>query len=177
MPKLPAAAQGRPDHLAGGRRSRRLLLGAGLLGAAGLAVVGWRRWPRPLPPAPVFTANGYAIRGYDPVAYFALGRPVVGDDAFTARWNGAVWRFASAANRDAFLAEPEAFAPQYGGFCAWAVAAKGELYSTQPENWSIVDGKLYLNFNDAIQATWETDIPGFIAAGDRRWPAVAGTAG
>lgn len=99
-------------------------------------------------PALIFTEGGYAIRGYDPVAYLAEGRPAEGDDAHVAEWNGTVWRFASAANRDAFVADPQAYAPQYGGFCAWAVAAKGELYSTRPENWSIVNGRLYLNFND-----------------------------
>lgn len=178
MSSLPSAKQSsRRKDDAIRRPSRRFLLGAGLLGAVVLAAVGWRFWPAPLPTAPVFAADGYAIRGYDPVAYFAAGRPVAGDDAFTADWNGAVWRFASAGNRDAFLAEPESFAPQYGGFCAWAVAAKGELYSTRPENWSIVDGRLYLNFNDDVQATWETDVPGFIEAGDQRWPEILGAAG
>jgi len=125
-----------------------------------------------LPPAPVFAVDGLAIRGTDPVAYFREGRPVAGGAAHEAEWNGARWRFADAANRDAFTAEPERFAPQYGGFCAWAVAAKGALYSTQPDNWSIVDGRLYLNFNDAIQAEWEADSPGFIARADTRWPEI-----
>jgi YHS domain-containing protein len=113
-----------------------------------------------------------AIRGADPVAFFREGRPVTGDAAFEADWNGARWRFASASNRDDFLAAPERFAPNYGGFCAWAVAARGKLYSTQPPNWSIVDDRLYLNFNDDIQRRWEADIPGFIAEADRRWPEI-----
>jgi len=125
-----------------------------------------------LAPAPVFAIDGLAIRGTDPVAYFDAGRPIAGEAAFEADWNGARWRFASAANRDAFVAAPENFAPQYGGFCAWAVAARGELYSTQPRNWSIVDGKLYLNFNDDIQQRWEADIPRFIARADMRWPEI-----
>ncbi|PWE29901.1 YHS domain protein [Maritimibacter sp. 55A14] len=126
-----------------------------------------------LPPTPIFMVEGLAIRGTDTVAYFREGRPVVGDAAFETEWNGARWRFASAENRDDFLAAPERFAPQYGGFCAWAVAARGELYSTQPRNWSIVDSRLYLNFNDKIQRRWESDIPGFIAEADRRWPEIA----
>ncbi|MEI4235261.1 YHS domain-containing (seleno)protein [Roseovarius sp. D22-M7] len=125
-----------------------------------------------LPPTPVFAVDGVAIRGTDPVAYFREGRPVTGDAAFEAKWNGARWRFSSAANRAEFVAAPERFAPQYGGFCAWAVAARGKLYSTQPRNWSVVDGKLYLNFNDDIQSKWEADIPGFIARADRRWPGI-----
>ena len=129
-----------------------------------------------LPPAPVFAVDGIAIRGTDPVAYFEDGRPVAGDAAFEDDWNGATWRFASADNRDTFMAGPERFAPQYGGFCAWAVAEKGELYSTQPENWSIVDDRLFLNFNDNIQRRWQADVPGFIAKADSRWPEIIRTA-
>ena len=83
---------------------------------------------------------------------------------------------ASAGNRDRFAADPLAYAPQYGGFCAWAVAAKGELFSTQPRNWAVVDGRLFLNFNDAVQETWDTDRAGFIAEGDRRWPDIVARA-
>ena len=129
-----------------------------------------------LPPAPVFAIDRIAIRGTDPIAYFEHRRPVAGDPALQAEWNGAIWRFASADNRDAFMAEPQRFAPQYGGFCAWAVAEKGELYSTQPENWSIVENRLFLNFNDDIQRRWQADVPGFIARADSRWPEIIRTA-
>jgi YHS domain-containing protein len=122
--------------------------------------------------APVYAPQGVAIRGTDPVAYFTEGRAVPGTQAHSLDWNGATWHFASADNREAFAAEPVRYAPQYGGFCAWAVAEKGELYSTQPENWKIVDGMLYLNYNDDIQARWQDDIPGFIAQGDERWPKI-----
>lgn len=125
-----------------------------------------------LTPTLVFAVDGLAIRGADPVAFFREGRPVEGDAAFAADWNGARWRFASSENRDDFLAAPERFAPKYGGFCAWAVAARGKLYSTQPRNWSIVNDRLYLNFNDDIQRRWEADIPGFIAEADQRWPEI-----
>ncbi len=155
---------------------RNLLIGAGGLAAfGGVAFAGlnlWRGGFEELAAAPVFATDGVAIRGIDPVAYFTEARPVAGDPAHAHAWRGAVWHFASAENRDRFAAEPDRYAPQYGGFCAWAVAARGKLYSTQPDNWSIVDGRLYLNFNDDIQARWETDIPGFIMAGDRRWPEI-----
>lgn len=117
----------------------------------------------------VFTSWGVAIRGTDPVAYFTEGRPVEGSSEFSAEWNGATWYFASAANRDTFLATPEAYAPQYGGFCAWAVA-QGSTASTVPEAWQIVDGKLYLNYSLDVQKQWEGDIPGNIAKADRNWP-------
>lgn len=123
-------------------------------------------------PGPVFVDDGHAIAGYDPVAYFTEGRPVQGDARFEAEWNEATWRFASAENRDRFLAEPEAYAPQYGGYCAWAVAAKGELYAIDPHAWNIVDGRLYLNYSAEIQRRWEQDVPGFIERADRRWPEI-----
>ena len=149
---------------------RAVLLGGGILavGAAGAAYV-LDIIPREHDRALVFATDGVAIHGTDPVGYFREGRPVQGDPAIAAEWKGAEWHFATAENRDAFLADPEAFAPKYGGFCAWAVAEKGELYSTQPENWAIVDGQLYLNFNDDVQERWEKDVPYFIVEGDRRW--------
>jgi hypothetical protein len=119
----------------------------------------------------VYAEGGVAIDGTDPVAYFTEGRPVAGDPAITHDWNGATWRFATAANRDRFVAEPDAYAPQYGGYCAWAVS-EGYTASTTPEAWRIENGKLYLNYSRRIQRRWERDIPGHIASGDANWPAV-----
>jgi YHS domain-containing protein len=160
---------------------RKIIMAAGGLAVlAGGAFAGLNLWGggfEELAAAPVFATEGVAIRGTDPVAYFTEGRPVPGRPEFAHDWRGATWHFASAANRDAFAADPTRYAPQYGGFCAWAVAEKGKLYSTRPDNWSIVEGKLYLNFNDDIQARWERDIPGFIAQGDARWPEIVKPAG
>ncbi|WP_298921639.1 YHS domain-containing (seleno)protein [uncultured Roseobacter sp.] len=160
---------------------RATMLGAGaVLLAGGYGVVratnGFGLLPAEYAASPVFVEDGFAMRGYDPVAYFTVGEPTVGDPVFSHTWNGATWVFASAPNRDAFAADPNAFAPQYGGFCAWAIAAKGKLYSTQPSNWRIVEKKLYLNYNDSIQEKWEQDIPGFISEGDKRWPQIVKTA-
>lgn len=151
---------------------RNLLIAAGAAGIAGGLAAWLATGPKEYAPEPVFTEDGLAIRGYDPVAYFTEGRPVPGDPAHTAEWRGAVWRFASAENRARFVADPEAYAPAYGGFCAWAVAAKGKLYSTQPSNWTIHEGRLFLNYNDDVQRQWEEDIPGFVAEADRRWPEI-----
>lgn len=122
---------------------------------------------------PVYTArfSNTAVEGYDAVAYFAEGKPVKGDKVFSTEYNGAEWRFASADNLAVFKAEPEKYAPQYGGYCAWAVS---QNYTARgnPQNWRIVDGKLYLNYNDEIQKRWEADIPGLIAAADKNWPGV-----
>ena len=114
---------------------------------------------------------GTAIDGTDPVAYFTEGKPVEGSSDFAHEWNGAKWLFATAENRDLFAADPEKYAPQYGGYCAWAVA-QGYTASTDPEAWRIVDGKLYLNYNKDVQSKWEADIPGHIADADGNWPTV-----
>jgi len=119
----------------------------------------------------IYTSWGVAIDGTDPVSYFTEGKPVEGSRDITADWNGATWRFASAANRDMFLAEPEKFAPQYGGYCAWAVS-QGYTASTEPEHWAIVDGKLYLNYSAGVQRDWQKDVPGFITKADTNWPGI-----
>ncbi len=110
-----------------------------------------------------------AVQGYDPVAYFTVGQPVKGDEAFEIEWNGAKFRFASAENRDLFIDDPSAYAPQYGGYCAWAIA-QGKFAKGNAKHWSVVDGKLYLNFNKGIQKKWNADVPGFIEKGDTIWP-------
>ncbi len=122
---------------------------------------------------PVYTGtfSSLAVSGHDPVAYFKEGKPVEGSSAHELEWNGATWRFASAANLAAFEADPEAYAPQYGGYCAWAVS-QGYTASTDPTAWRIVDGKLYLNYSHGVQSRWETDIPGNIAKADANWPKV-----
>ena len=117
----------------------------------------------------VFSTKDGAIRGYDPVAYFRDGKPVKGSPQFMHEWMGTQWRFANAANRDAFAAEPSKYAPQYGGYCAWAVS-QGYTAEIDPDAWTIKDGKLYLNYSKSVQATWAKDIPGNIAKGDRNWP-------
>ncbi|MFO7855458.1 MAG: YHS domain-containing (seleno)protein [Paracoccaceae bacterium] len=114
---------------------------------------------------------GLAIRGYDPVAYFTEGRAVEGARAHALDWKGATWRFASAEHKAMFEADPEAYAPQYGGYCAWAVAHGGTA-SVDPEQWRIVDGKLYLNYDAEFQERWSADIPGYIAKADANWPGV-----
>lgn len=114
---------------------------------------------------------GVAIRGADPVAYFAEGAAVFGSSEFIHVWGNAVWQFASAENRDLFAANPEQYAPQYGGFCAWAVS-QGYTASIDPEAWRIVEGRLYLNYDSRVQRQWERDIPGNIAKADANWPEV-----
>jgi len=112
-----------------------------------------------------------AVGGYDPVAYFTSGKPVEGSNAFEHRYKNATWRFSTAENLAAFKADPDKYAPQYGGYCAWA-AAQGRTAKGDPKAWKLVNGKLYLNYDASIQKKWEADIPGFIAMADANWPAI-----
>lgn len=134
-----------------------VLLLAGVLFAAGTAR------------AQVYSYDGVALGGTDPVAYFTEDKPVEGSSEFAAEHADATWHFASAANRELFLANPEKYAPQYGGYCAYA-AAQGAKAKTVPEAWTIHDGKLYLNYSLGVRDRWEEDIPGYVAAADKYWP-------
>ena len=115
------------------------------------------------------TFGGVAIDGWDPVAYFTDGKPVEGSKAYSFDWNGATWRFASAAHRDLFAQAPEKYAPQYGGYCAWAVS-QGYTADIDPEAWTIDHGRLFLNYSLDVQKKWAADIPGNVAKGDGNWP-------
>jgi len=114
---------------------------------------------------------GMAISGYDPVAYFTESKPMKGKAEYTLEYDGAMWQFASMENRDMFKADPMSYAPQYGGYCAYAVG-KGKTKSIDPMAWQVVDNKLYLNHTKAVQETWSKDIAEGIKAADAMWPAV-----
>ncbi len=117
----------------------------------------------------VYTAQGHAIRGYDSVAYFTQERPVEGKSSHQSRYQGALWLFSSAENKALFDADPQKYAPQYGGYCAWAVS-QGYTARIDPKAWSIVKDKLYLNYSKAVRDQWSRDIPANIADGDANWP-------
>ena len=114
------------------------------------------------------STDGLALKGYDPVTYFTESKPSEGSGEFELEWGGAKWRFATARNRDMFASEPDRYAPQYGGYCSWAVG-HGYTAKGDPEAWKIVDGKLYLNYNQDVKAKWEQDVPGLVSKGDENW--------
>lgn len=134
------------------------LLLAGTAHASGPVQTGW--------------LSNLAVDGHDVVAYFSRGEPVEGSAEHSIEWNGAEWRFASAEHLERFRADPERYAPAYGGFCAYAVA-EGDTARGDPQYWAIHDGRLYLNYNADIQARWESDREAYIAAADDNWPEVA----
>jgi YHS domain-containing protein len=121
-----------------------------------------------------YEKNGAALGGHDPVAYFTDGKPVLGNAAITHVYKGATFHFASAANRDAFAAQPERYAPQYGGYCAYGLT-RGYKAATDPASFAVVDGKLYLNYNREVQTAWSADAKGNIVKADAKWPEVAKT--
>lgn len=109
--------------------------------------------------------NGIAIRGYDTVAYFTQSKPVEGKDEFSTQWSGVTWKFSTKEHLDLFTASPVQYAPQYGGYCAYGVAQMN-LVKIEPDQWTIVEGKLYLNFNAKLNKAWNKDIPGYIKLAD-----------
>ncbi|MEP6750717.1 MAG: YHS domain-containing (seleno)protein [Bacteroidota bacterium] len=121
--------------------------------------------------SPVFITDGSAIHGYDAVAYFKDGKAVKGDSHFSFSWNAGNWFFANKENLDAFKANPEKYAPQYGGYCAYGLA-DGHKAPTDPDAWMIVGGKLYLNYNKDVQQKWLKKQQEFIQTADKNWPAL-----
>ena len=115
-----------------------------------------------------YEPSGVAIRGFDTVAYFTEDKPVEGYDEFTTEWQGAIWKFASQEHLDMFRENPGKYAPQYGGYCAYGVA-QDSLVKIEGDNLTIVDDKLYLNYDDNLQEKWEKDIPGFIEEANNKF--------
>jgi YHS domain-containing protein len=113
-------------------------------------------------------AGEVAIKGYDTVAYFTAAAAVKGNESFAFPWHGMTWYFSSKENRDLFVVSPEKYAPQYDGYCAWALT-EARKAKTDPEVWKIVDGKLYLNCSKAAYEKWSRDIPGNIKKADANW--------
>jgi YHS domain-containing protein len=121
----------------------------------------------------VFVKSDAAIRGYDPVAYFIVGKPVKGNKQFSVSYKGVAWNFSSKQNAELFNANPEKYAPQYGGYCAYGLA-DGHKAPTDPDAWTIVNGKLYLNYDKDVQGLWTKKQKEYIIAADKNWPSVKG---
>ena len=114
------------------------------------------------------TDNGIAIKGYDTVAYFNAGKAIKGNESFIFTWHNMTWYFSTKENRDLFAAGPGQYAPQYDGYCAWAMTEARKAL-VDPEVWEIVNGKLYLQCSKAAYEKWRSDIPGNIKKSDLNW--------
>ncbi|MDX0451986.1 tat pathway signal sequence domain protein [Sinorhizobium medicae] len=119
----------------------------------------------------IFEVNGAAISGYDPVSYFSSGGPIKGSPEIKSDYKGATFHFATVKNRTLFVADPQKYVPQYGGYCAYGTA-RGYKAPTEPHAFTLVGGKLYLNYDAAIQESWRKDKVGYISKADKNWPAV-----
>ncbi len=137
--------------------------------AAALAAASDAAAEAPRPVNTLGSQDGLAIRGYDPVAYFRDGGPRLGRPEFASRHGGATWRFASAEHKALFEADPERYLPAYGGFCAYGTS-RGYLVKIEPEAWSIVGGRLYLNYDLGVRASWLGRTKTYIARADGNWP-------
>ena len=122
---------------------------------------------------PVYTSHfsNKAVGGYDAVSYFTENKPVEGSSQFQYQYKGADWYFSRQENLDAFVANPEKYAPQFGGYCAWAVS-QGQTSRGDPKQWDIVDGKLYLNYNAQVKSRWSENKEALIKAGNKYWPEI-----
>lgn len=118
--------------------------------------------------------DGVAIRGYDPVVYLNEQKAERGSAEFTGVYKGSTFRFRDVANRDLFLANPEKFAPQFNGYCAFGVS-RGYKADTSPDAFSVVDGKLYLNYNAEVKTMWSKDVSGYVTKANEKWPTVEKT--
>jgi YHS domain-containing protein len=121
--------------------------------------------------SPVFIHSGKAIRGYDPVSYFIDGKPLPGKEELTYKWNNADWYFSDQQHLDSFKVNPEKYIPQYGGYCAYGMY-EGHKAPTDPNAWTIVNGKLYFNYNLKVRELWKDKREEKIEAADKNWPAV-----
>ena len=119
----------------------------------------------------VYAPGGKAIKGYDPVAFFQNSRPVMGADRLSFSWKGATWLFANRSNLQSFKANPEKYAPQYGGYCAYGTS-QGHKAPTEVGTWTILNDKLYFNYNEKVKGMWVKDQPGYIQKADKQWPEI-----
>jgi YHS domain-containing protein len=121
--------------------------------------------------AEIFSTKEGAINGYDPVAYFTEGKPIVGTKENAFVWKGETWYFSSTANLNTFKSSPEKYAPQFGGYCAYGLS-RGYKAKSEPDAWTITNGKLYLNYNLDVRKIWNEKQSEFIDKANQNWPAV-----
>ncbi|SEI55886.1 hypothetical protein SAMN05216327_102449 [Dyadobacter sp. SG02] len=119
----------------------------------------------------IFAPKGKAIKGYDVVAFFKDAKPVEGADSLTFHYKDADWLFASRANLEAFRSAPDRYVPQYGGYCAYGTS-EGHKAPTEAETWTIVDDKLYFNYNMKVKNNWSKKREEFIEKADTQWPLI-----
>jgi YHS domain-containing protein len=139
--------------------------------AFALAGLIWSAGALAVPPINTGLFGHTAIKGYDPVAYFTDKKPEKGSDQYSYDWMGATWLFANAKDLELFKQNPQKYAPQYGGYCAYAVAHK-DTAGIDPDSYTVIGDKLYLNYSTDIQQKWLKERDSFIQQADQNWPAL-----
>ncbi|WP_254683338.1 YHS domain-containing (seleno)protein [Phaeobacter sp. LSS9] len=167
-PRIPRLREGKVRHLGDVVRSMMAVLAVGSVVA--LAATLTPETAR-ADPALVSAPKGVAAGGHDVVAFFQDGTAVLGQQTHAILWHGAVWRFASSQNQERFELNPRAYAPRFGGYCAYALS-KGYLAPGNPSLWVIADGRLYLLNNPSALAAWQAERQALIAAAEGRWPKI-----
>ncbi|WP_316821739.1 YHS domain-containing (seleno)protein [Pedobacter gandavensis] len=119
----------------------------------------------------IFAPSGKAIKGFDAVAFFTEHMPVKGKDSLSFQWKGAQWLFSTRKNMEQFKSDPEHFVPQYGGYCAYGTAG-GYKAPTKTETWTIVNDKLYFNYNNGVKENWIKNQDKLIEKADALWPTI-----
>jgi hypothetical protein len=152
------------------RRAIGISVLATVVGLMGCATTPGKIW-EDKPVSAIDARAGEGLEGYDVVAYFTDHQPVKGSDAYTSVWHGVTWKFASAAHRDTFVSDPVHYAPQYGGYCAYAVS-QGTTVHGDPKQWAIVDQRLFVNNNPVAKKLWQADRSRNIRVGDVNWPLI-----
>jgi YHS domain-containing protein len=116
----------------------------------------------------IYAPDGIALNGYDAVAFFTQAKPVKGSSDYSFKWDGASWLFSTKANLESFKHSPEKYAPQYGGYCAYGTA-QGHKAPTQADTWTIVNDKLYFNYNMKVKELWNKNRSAFIDSANNNW--------
>ncbi|MEL7303380.1 MAG: YHS domain-containing (seleno)protein [Pseudomonadota bacterium] len=155
------------------RRTAMIAFGAVLIGGAAATQIPATQAKAGKPLINQIGSKGVAIKGFDPVAYFTVGKPTKGTSEHTSEYKGATWKFASAENKALFDGNPEKYAPAYGGYCAYGVA-QGALVKIEGNAWAIRNGKLYLNYNRSVQNRWAKKPASFIKTANTKWPKLIG---
>lgn len=119
----------------------------------------------------IFISSGKAIKGYDPVAFFKESKPVKGSDNISFQYKDATWLFSTVENLESFKKSPEKYAPQYGGYCAYGTA-DGHKAPTQTDTWTVVNGKLYFNYNTKVKENWDKQQAALIEKANTQWPLI-----
>jgi len=119
----------------------------------------------------IFVTGGKAIKGYDAVAFFTDSKPVMGADSLSYMYKGATWLFATKEHLEAFKASPGKYEPQYGGYCAYGTS-QGHKAPTETNTWTVVNDKLYFNYNQKVKENWVKNQPALIEKADQQWPMI-----